>query len=39
MEPTENQDSKPAGRADAIAAVVTAIILVATTAWLVILLF
>lgn len=39
MKPTENQTPKPAGRKDVIAGVVTAITLVAVTAWLVILLF
>ncbi len=39
MDPAENRHQKPAYRADVIAGVVTAVILVITTVWLVILLF
>ena len=39
MEPAENQQKKPVNQPDVIAGVITAVILVITTIWLVILLF
>lgn len=39
MEPAENRHQKPVNRPNVIAGVITAVILVTTTIWLVILLF